>query len=182
MQLARGLTWAQPYRFIIIAGIIGGLAASFGFFLTGNHGPWGACSDLPCQRAAVAAELLDAINAERARVGCTPAQVQPQLTRAARVHAEQLAAPGGFRVEVDPADWQARARAQGYLGQVEQSAAFGLPNVASVMTQWRASGSPVAPKERLHTCTWRSLGVAYQPIAAGRRFEPGVWVVFFGDR
>ena len=118
------------------------------------------------------AEVVSLTNARRAEAGCGPATPQPQLTRAAQLHADDMAENDYFShtSRDGRAPWD-RAREQGYTGRsIGENIARGYPTARAVMDGWMGSGGHRA---NIENCSWRHIGVGYD---AGTR----TWVQMFG--
>ena len=119
-----------------------------------------------------AAEVVTLTNARRAAAGCGPVASQAQLTRAAQLHADDMAANHYFaHVSQDGrAPWD-RARQQGFTGRgIGENIARGYQTARAVMEGWM--GSP-GHRANIENCSYRYIGVGYH---AGTK----TWVQLFG--
>lgn len=118
------------------------------------------------------AEVISLTNARRASAGCGPVTAQRQLTRAAQLHADDMAANGYFSHtgQDGRAPWD-RARAEGYTGRsMGENIARGYQTARAVLDGWMGSSGHRA---NIENCTWRHIGVGYH---AGTK----TWVQMFG--
>jgi uncharacterized protein YkwD len=111
-------------------------------------------------------------NARRAAAGCGALSSQSQLTRAAQVHADDMAANDYFSHTGRDAraPWD-RARAQGFTGRgIGENIARGYASARAVVDGWIDSPGHRA---NIENCAYRYIGVGYH---AGTR----TWVQLFG--
>ena len=123
-------------------------------------------------RQTPAAQVVSLTNARRAAAGCGSLSSQSQLTRAAQLHADDMAANDYFS-HTSPdgrAPWD-RARAQGFTGRgIGENIARGYPSARAVVDGWIGSAGHRA---NIENCAYRYIGVGYD---AGTR----TWVQLFG--
>jgi uncharacterized protein YkwD len=123
-------------------------------------------------RTGPAAEVISLTNTRRAAAGCGSLASQPQLTRAAQLHADDMAANGYFSHtgQDGRAPWD-RARQQGFSGRgIGENIAKGYPTARAVVDAWIASSGHRA---NIENCSYRYIGVGYH---AGTK----TWVQLFG--
>jgi uncharacterized protein YkwD len=123
-------------------------------------------------RPGPAAEVVSLTNARRAAAGCGPVASQPQLTRAAQIHADDMAANDYFAHSSQDgrAPWD-RARQQGFTGRgIGENIARGYATPRAVVDGWMGSSGHRA---NIENCAYRSIGVGYH---AGTK----TWVQLFG--
>jgi uncharacterized protein YkwD len=123
-------------------------------------------------RPTPAAEVVSLTNARRAAAGCRPVASQPQLTRAAQLHADDMAAHDYFaHISQDGrAPWD-RARQQGFTGRgIGENIARGYPTARAVVDAWMGSQGHRA---NIENCAYRYIGVGYHAATK-------TWVQLFG--
>ncbi|WP_322767503.1 CAP domain-containing protein [Frankia sp. Cr1] len=130
------------------------------------------------------ARLVDLVNAERERAGCPVLQLNDRLRASARAHAADMASRVFIgQINPDHEGPDARARKNGYWGNVIEVIGAGLPTVDEVFVQWTDLQNPAARK--IHTkwtdCSWVSAGIAYNPGRVKPTFREGIWVLDLGD-
>ncbi|MFJ4583330.1 CAP domain-containing protein [Streptomyces echinatus] len=125
------------------------------------------------QEAVVAAEVLNLVNEERAKAGCSPVAANSSLTGLAGAFTDDMAARGFFG-DTDPdgrTPWD-RAVKAGVTGLGGENIARGQTDAAAVMTAWMNS-----PDHRANilNCGFNTLGV-------GVHFGSGgpLWAQEFG--
>jgi uncharacterized protein YkwD len=119
-----------------------------------------------------AAEVVSLTNARRAAAGCGPLASQAQLTRAAQLHANDMAANNYFahNSQDGRAPWD-RARQQGFTGRgIGENIAKGYPTASAVMDGWMNSPGHRA---NIENCAYRHIGVGYHAATK-------TWVQLFG--
>jgi uncharacterized protein YkwD len=139
--------------------------------ISGSPRPAPSENAAPATSGAVA-EVISLTNDRRASAGCEPVAAQGQLTRAAQLHAEDMAANRYFShtSQDGQAPWD-RARAQGYTGRgIGENIASGYPTPRAVVDAWMGSSGHRA---NIENCAWRHIGIGYD--AASR-----TWVQLFG--
>lgn len=137
------------------------------------------------QLAAPMSQLLQLIDAERERAGCTALRVSGPLTRSAAAHAVDMAARGyASESSPDGAGPQERAARAGYRGHVAEVVAAGIPTPSAVVVQWTNRGNPASAGivAKLNDCAYVSAGIGYAPARVMPTFLPGIWVADLGDR
>jgi uncharacterized protein YkwD len=126
----------------------------------------------PTTRPGPAAEVVALTNARRSAAGCGSLAPQPQLTRAAQLHADDMAANNYFAhtSQDGRAPWD-RARQQGFTGRgIGENIAKGYPTARAVVDAWIGSSGHRA---NIENCSYRHIGVGYH---AGTK----TWVQLFG--
>ncbi len=105
-------------------------------------------------------EVLDLVNSERAKVGCSPVQAQAQLTAAAQKHSEDMAAQHYFsHNSLDGRSPWDRIRAEGYTySQAGENIATGYSTAAAVMNGWMNSSGH---RENILNCNFTEIGIGY---------------------
>jgi uncharacterized protein YkwD len=122
--------------------------------------------------AGPAGQVVSLVNATRATAGCGRVASQGQLTRAAQLHADDMAANGYFgHYSQDGRGPRDRAGAQGFTGRgVGENIARGYPTASAVVDGWMSSSGHRA---NIQNCAWRYTGVGYNA-------ESRTWVQLFG--
>ena len=137
------------------------------------------------QLPAPMSELLQLIDAERERAGCAALGLSGPLTASAEAHAADMAARG-YASETGPdgAGPQERAARAGYLGQVAEIVAAGIPTPGAVFAQWtnRANPASAGIVAKMTDCGYVSAGIGYSPARVMPTFLPGIWVLDLGNR
>lgn len=139
--------------------------------------PGGTGSPAPAGgSAAVAAEVVERTNAERARAGLRPLAAESRLMEAARIHAEQMAAHQQLSHTVSGARYptmQSRLQAVGYRYSVAaENVAWNQPGAREVMVTWMNSSGHRA---NLLDAGFTEMGAA---MARSARGEP-YWIQVF---
>ena len=122
--------------------------------------------------SAVTARIVQLVNAERAKAGCSPLTLNPVLTRAAQAHSADMAAHGTMSHTgsdgSSPGDRLTRA---GYLWSAYgENVAYGYATAEQVMAGWMASPGHRA---NILTCSFKEIGVGFA--------QPGsYWTQDFG--
>jgi len=135
--------------------------------------------------AAPVSRLLQLIDAERGRAGCTALGLSGPLTASAEAHAADMAARGyASESSPDGAGPQERAALAGYRGQVAEIVAAGIPAPGAVIAQWTNRGNPASAGlvAKMTHCGYVSAGIGYDPARVTSTFLPGIWVLDLGDR
>ncbi|WAX76818.1 CAP domain-containing protein [Streptomyces sp. KMM 9044] len=104
------------------------------------------------------ARVVELVNAERGKVGCSPVKVNTTLTEAAQNHSEDMAASGSMSHAgsdgSSPADRITRA---GYnWSTYGENVAYGYSTPEQVMAGWMASPGH---KENILNCAFKEIGV-----------------------
>ncbi|ODA69342.1 MULTISPECIES: CAP domain-containing protein [unclassified Streptomyces] len=104
------------------------------------------------------ARVVELVNAERGKVGCSPVKVNPTLTEAAQDHSDDMAASGSMSHTgsdgSSPADRITRA---GYnWSTYGENVAYGYSTPEQVMAGWMASPGH---KENILNCAFEEIGV-----------------------
>lgn len=104
-----------------------------------------------------AEQVVTLVNEARDAAGCRPLAVDPDLTAAAQLHAEDMAARN-YMDHVNPEGMspQDRAAAQGFTGGVGENIAMGYPSAEAVMEGWMSSPGHRA---NIENCDYRTIGV-----------------------
>jgi uncharacterized protein YkwD len=130
-------------------------------------------------------QVVDQVNAVRAKAGCTPVQVSAELTAMAQLAAQDMVARGYLSsVNPDNHDAATQARSLGYEGRVTESFAAGLATPTEVVTQWTNSDNAFADPviRRIRTCAMVSIGIGHDTGTVLPDLAPHVWVMALGDR
>ncbi|GAB2781547.1 hypothetical protein GCM10027073_12690 [Streptomyces chlorus] len=104
------------------------------------------------------AKVVEIVNAERGKAGCSPLKVNATLTEAAQKHSEDMAASGSMSHTgsdgSSPADRITRA---GYSWSTYgENVAYGYSTPEQVMAGWMASPGH---KENILNCAFKEIGV-----------------------
>ncbi|MFI2607488.1 sigma-70 family RNA polymerase sigma factor [Kitasatospora sp. NPDC018619] len=111
-------------------------------------------------------QLVDLVNAERARAGCAPLRIDPRLHGSAQKHAESMAARGFFD-HVNPEGVRAEDRitAAGYRwSQWGENLDRGPTTPAAVLARWMDGG---IHQSNLLDCGFKDVGVGFATGPAG---------------
>jgi uncharacterized protein YkwD len=156
----------QPVRRLALF-VLGPCLLTFGALGCSNAG-----QPTPSPGSGPAAEVVTITNARRAEAGCGRVTSQSQLTRAAQLHAEDMAANRYFsHTGLDGRLPWDRAADQGFTGRgIGENIAQGYPTASSVMTGWMNSSGHRA---NIENCSYRYIGVGYH---AGTK----TWVQLYG--
>jgi uncharacterized protein YkwD len=117
------------------------------------------------QASGAVARVVEIVNAERDKAGCSPVKVNTDLTEAAQNHSEDMAASGNMSHTgsngSSPADRITRA---GYSWSAYgENVAYGYSTPEQVMASWMASPGH---KENILDCAFKEIGVGLaQPDA-----------------
>ncbi|MFJ4186519.1 sigma-70 family RNA polymerase sigma factor [Kitasatospora sp. NPDC089509] len=108
-------------------------------------------------------QLVDLVNAERAKAGCAPLRIDPRLHGTAQKHADDMAARGFFdHVNPDGLRPDARITAAGYRwSQWGENLDRGPTTAASVFARWMDGG---IHQSNMLDCGFKDIGVG---VAAG---------------
>lgn len=102
-------------------------------------------------------QVVALVNDARAAVGCEPLTVDEELTAAAQLHAEDMAARNYMdHVNPEGMDPQDRAAAQGFTDPVGENIAMGYPDAQAVMDGWMNSPGHRA---NIENCDYQTIGV-----------------------
>ncbi|WP_018548743.1 CAP domain-containing protein [Streptomyces sp. LaPpAH-108] len=104
------------------------------------------------------AQVVQLVNAERAKVGCSPLTVNAELTKAAQAHSDDMAAHQNMsHTGSDGSDPGARITAAGYQWNAYgENVAYGYSTPAEVMAGWMASPGH---RENILNCSYKEIGV-----------------------
>ncbi|GAA2917377.1 hypothetical protein GCM10020221_11920 [Streptomyces thioluteus] len=121
-------------------------------------------------------QVTDLVNAERAKVGCSPLTPNGQLARAAQGHSDDMAARGFFdHTNPDGKGPGDRVTAAGYQWTTYgENIAYGQQSAASVMDGWMHSSGHRA---NILNCSFKEIGVGVNHAPGGPR-----WTQVFGAR
>ncbi len=121
--------------------------------------------------ADVAGSIVDLTNAARARAGVAPLRANAQLTRAAQLHAAQMASLGRMEHVLDGAKYpspQDRLAAAGYRWSAyAENVASGQHTPQSVTKSWMTSA---AHRANMLNATYTEIGIGYALDARGRPY------------
>ncbi|MFD8787506.1 sigma-70 family RNA polymerase sigma factor [Kitasatospora sp. NPDC059599] len=111
-------------------------------------------------------QLVDLINAERAKAGCAPLRIDPRLHTAAQKHADDMATRGFFdHVNPDGVRADARITAAGYRwSQWGENLDRGTASPATVFTHWMDGG---IHQSNMLDCGFKDIGVGLATSQAG---------------
>jgi len=117
-------------------------------------------------------QILNLVNAERARVNCGALTLNGQLNTAAAGHSEDMAANGYFsHTGLDGSQPWDRARAAGYgSSSIGENIAQGYGSVEAVMNGWMNSSGHRA----------NILNCGYQHLGVGLSSQGNYWTQLFG--
>jgi len=142
--------------------------------LLGSAGvPRADCPQTPAQI------VMDLVNAERAKQGLSPLQVNLRLHEAALAHAKDLASgPESGHVGSDGSDPAQRADAAGYEWiRIGENVAAGQTLESEVVRAWMDSK---AHRDNILGRQFREAAVGFEPDTASRWGT--YWVMIFGTR
>ncbi|MFH8448488.1 CAP domain-containing protein [Streptomyces fungicidicus] len=110
------------------------------------------------QASGAVAQVVDLVNAERAKVGCSPVKVNSTLTGAAQDHSEDMAASGSMsHTGSDGSSPGDRITRAGYSWSTYgENVAYGYSTPEQVMAGWMASPGH---KENILNCAFEEIGV-----------------------
>ncbi|MFN8073970.1 MAG: CAP domain-containing protein [Kineosporiaceae bacterium] len=122
----------------------------------------------------VAAQLVSHLNGRRAGAGCPALRLDARLSRAAQGHADDMVSRRYFRHTspdgLGPGD---RAAQQGWTQPVAEVLAVGFENAARAVDGWWDSP---AHHGILTTCSYRSIGIGWNPGQPLSTNASGAWV------
>jgi uncharacterized protein YkwD len=101
---------------------------------------------------------VELVNAERAKVGCSPLTVNAKLTQAAQAHSEDMAAHQNMsHTGSDGSAPGDRITGAGYVwSSYGENVAYGYATPEQVMAGWMASPGH---KENILNCSFKEIGV-----------------------
>ncbi|MFD7701378.1 CAP domain-containing protein [Streptomyces caelestis] len=104
------------------------------------------------------AEVVELVNAERAKAGCSPVKANPTLTEAAQDHSKDMAASGTMsHTGSDGSSPGDRITRAGYSWSTYgENVAYGYSTPEQVMTGWMNSPGH---KENILNCAFKEIGV-----------------------
>jgi len=105
-------------------------------------------------------QVVQLVNAQRARVGCRALVTDARLARAAQAHSADMAKRRYFsHTSLDGRTFVQRIRAQGYTGRyLGENIAAGQPSAKAVMDAWMKSPGHRA---NILNCHYKAIGVGY---------------------
>ncbi|MFH8681743.1 CAP domain-containing protein [Streptomyces lydicus] len=105
-----------------------------------------------------AARILELVNNERAKAGCSPLTLNAKLTKAAQDHSKDMASHGNMsHTGSDGSDPGARITRAGYhWSAYGENIAYGYSSPESVMKGWMASPGH---KRNILDCSFKEIGV-----------------------
>ncbi|MFF8900268.1 CAP domain-containing protein [Streptomyces lydicus] len=105
-----------------------------------------------------AARILELVNNERAKAGCSPLALNAKLTKAAQDHSEDMAAHRNMsHTGSDGSDPGARIKRAGYnWSAYGENVAYGYSSPESVMKGWMSSPGH---KRNILDCSFKEIGV-----------------------
>ncbi|WP_316527677.1 sigma-70 family RNA polymerase sigma factor [Kitasatospora brasiliensis] len=111
-------------------------------------------------------QLVDLVNAERAKAGCTPLRLDPKLHGSAQKHADDMATRGFFdHVNPDGVRTDARIIAAGYRwSQWGENIDRGPTTPAAVFARWMDGG---IHQSNMLDCGFKDIGVGFATSSAG---------------
>ncbi|MBB5126175.1 CAP domain-containing protein [Streptomyces griseoloalbus] len=124
------------------------------------------------QASTAVARVVELVNAERAKAGCSPVKVNATLTGAAQKHSEDMAASGNMsHTGSDGSSPGDRITRAGYnWSTYGENVAYGYSTPEQVMAGWMASPGH---KENIVNCAFKEIGV-------GLAQPGGYWTQDFG--
>lgn len=104
------------------------------------------------------AKVVELVNAERGKVGCSPVEVNATLTEAAQKHSEDMAASGSMsHTGSDGSSPDDRITRAGYSWSTYgENVAYGYSTPEQVMAGWMSSPGH---KENILNCAFKEIGV-----------------------
>ncbi|MEV5569391.1 CAP domain-containing protein [Spirillospora sp. NPDC052269] len=140
---------------------------------SGGNGGSGSGSGGGGSATASEAAVFQLTNKQRAKAGCSPLRLDARLTRAARLHSQDMAAHNYFSHDSQNGDspWDRIAR-QGYSQPGAENIAKGYSDAASVMKGWMNSPGHRA---NILNCGLKALGVGRADGSGGT-----LWTQDFG--
>ncbi|MER7578642.1 sigma-70 family RNA polymerase sigma factor [Kitasatospora sp. NPDC097691] len=114
-------------------------------------------------------QLVDLVNAERAKVGCAPLRIDPRLHSAAQKHSEDMAARGFFdHVNPDGVRADTRITAAGYRwSQWGENLDRGPTAPATVVAHWMDGG---IHQSNMLDCGFKDVGVGLATSPTGTTY------------
>jgi uncharacterized protein YkwD len=108
--------------------------------------------------SSVAAQVVQLVNAERSKAGCSPVTLNAALTKAAQAHSEDMAAHKNMsHTGSDGSDPGSRISGVGYdWSTYGENVAYGYSTPAQVMAGWMSSQGH---KENILNCSFKEIGV-----------------------
>ncbi|GAB3872846.1 CAP domain-containing protein [Terrabacter terrigena] len=105
-------------------------------------------------------QVVQLVNAQRAKVGCRALVSDARLARAAQAHSADMAKRRYFsHTSLDGRTFVQRIRAQGYTGtRLGENIAAGYRTPSSVMAAWMKSPGHRA---NILNCSYKAIGVGY---------------------
>ncbi|MGW0627017.1 CAP domain-containing protein [Streptomyces sp. NPDC002758] len=106
----------------------------------------------------VAAQIVQLVNAERSKVGCSPLTLNAALTKAAQAHSADMAAHQNMsHTGSDGSDPGQRITSAGYnWSAYGENVAYGYATAQQVMAGWMSSPGH---KANILNCTFKEIGV-----------------------
>ncbi|MEU4210554.1 sigma-70 family RNA polymerase sigma factor [Streptomyces sp. NPDC026206] len=124
----------------------------------------------------LAQQVVDLVNSERAKAGCSPVTSNSLLDAAAQGHSDDMAARGFFNhTNPDGKGPGERVTAAGYKWSTYgENIAYGQQSAASVMDSWMNSDGH---RKNILNCSFKEIGVGINQAPGGPR-----WTQVFGAR
>ncbi|MEX2981462.1 sigma-70 family RNA polymerase sigma factor [Streptomyces sp. C36] len=124
----------------------------------------------------LAQQVVNLVNAERAKVGCSPVTENSLLDAAAQGHSDDMAARGFFdHTNPDGKGPGERITAAGYQWSTYgENIAYGQQTPASVMDSWMNSDGH---RKNILNCSFKEIGIGINKAPGGPR-----WTQVFGAR
>ncbi|WP_030856453.1 CAP domain-containing protein [Streptomyces sp. NRRL S-37] len=112
----------------------------------------------PADASSAVAKVVELVNAERGKVGCSPVKVNATLTKAAQDHSKDMAASGTMsHTGSDGSSPGDRITRAGYSWSTYgENVAYGYSTPEQVMTGWMNSPGH---KENILNCAFKEIGV-----------------------
>ncbi|MFD7688838.1 CAP domain-containing protein [Streptomyces sp. NPDC059781] len=112
----------------------------------------------PAGASGAVAKVVELVNAERGKVGCSPVKVNATLTKAAQDHSKDMAASGSMsHTGSDGSSPGDRITRAGYSWSTYgENVAYGYSTPEQVMAGWMASPGH---KENILNCAFKEIGV-----------------------
>ncbi|NNJ63764.1 MAG: CAP domain-containing protein [Dactylosporangium sp.] len=131
--------------------------------------PTSATPSAPASIAALEAEVITLVNAERRTAGCSALAADVALAQAARDHSTDMATRDYFSHEtLEGVSFSARITAAGYTwSAAAENIAMGQKEATTVMSSWMNSSGHRA---NIVNCTYTEIGVGVAANAAGRLY------------
>ncbi|MEW1952576.1 CAP domain-containing protein [Terrabacter sp. NPDC080008] len=123
-------------------------------------GPVAAPTPAEAATPTVQQQVVQLVNAQRAKVGCRALVTDARLSRAAQAHSTDMAKRRYFsHTSLDGRTFVQRIRAQGYPGtRLGENIAAGQPSAKAVMDAWMKSPGHRA---NILNCRFTAIGVGY---------------------